>query len=137
MSNDWVASLCTITRNAERDVHSFDHDHTMRLLCLGKPLALTLALLLHGVAAHGSHYHQHDHEHGQHTKEHSQEHHHTVHRHLGDHRRKSCSTKVTLDDRLLMEQAQQTWNDKNQDRARHLREGRRVLTVQIDVYFHV
>lgn len=96
---------------------------------LAKCLALAL-LLLPSVAAHGHHHH-----HGQ-QSDGSEDHHHHAHRQLGG-RRKSCGTQVSLKERVLMEEAQETWNNKNRDRARHLIEGRMVLSVQIDVYMHV
>lgn len=48
-----------------------------------------------------------------------------------------CGARVSIEERRMMDQAQEVWEEQNHDRTRKLRQGRALSSVKIDVWFHV
>ena len=48
-----------------------------------------------------------------------------------------CGARISLEEHRMMDEAQEVWEEQNQHRTRHLRQARSLLSVQIDVWFHV
>ena len=69
-------------------------------------------------------------------------HHHDDHDHLRFETREPephepCGARISLEEHRMMDEAQEVWDEQNRDRTRGLRHGRSLLSVQIDVWFHV